>query len=174
MFDVPFCHFGEQLFPFHIVHILHHQAVVSLRGVPNDVQQSNNVGASSEIAENLDLALDLSCSDGLQDLDHTRVIVFHIQSPENLNPKSNVVSSHSRDGRSFLHTSEYLPPPTRQVISYRSGWLHSMWKASTRGIHSNCLSFNFDGSSPQLLTIVIPRQPKPLVYIAINPSHQQL
>ncbi len=99
MFDVPFCHFREQLFPLHIVHVLHYQTVVSLRRVPNDIQQPNNVGASSKITENLGLALDLSCSDWLQNLDHTRFIVFHIQSPENLNPNSNVVSSHFRDGR---------------------------------------------------------------------------
>lgn len=122
MFDVTFCHFREQLFPFHIVHILHNQAVVSLRGVPNDIQQSNNVGASSKIAENLDLALDLSGSDRLQDLDHTRVIVFHIQSPVNLNPKSNVVSSHSRDGR-VIFTYIRVLATTDPANNFVSLWL---------------------------------------------------
>ena len=82
--DVEFAQHGIQLLPFHILHILHDETLVPRRGVLDDVPQGDNVGATGQVAENLDFTLDLLWSDGLKNLDDARLRVDHVDACEDL------------------------------------------------------------------------------------------
>lgn len=52
--------------------------------VPDDVEKRDDVGSSSQVLQNLDLALDLLLLDGLEDLDDALLVVNHIDALEDL------------------------------------------------------------------------------------------
>lgn len=53
-------------------------------GVPNDIQQRNNVGPAGQVLQDLDLPLDLLLLDGLEDLDNTLLVVDDVDAFEHL------------------------------------------------------------------------------------------
>lgn len=59
-------------------------AVKTYLAVTDDVEQGDDVGASGEVLQNLDLSLDLLLLDGLEDLDDAFLVVGDVDSLENL------------------------------------------------------------------------------------------
>lgn len=64
-----------QLLPFHVLDPLHYQTVIFPGRVAHNVQQSNNIWATGEIAQNLDFALDFFGGHRFEYLDNATVLV---------------------------------------------------------------------------------------------------
>lgn len=69
VFDLHLGQRAEQLLPVRVRYILHDEAVRARRAVMDGVHKADDVRASGEIAQDLDLALYLLLRDGLQHLD---------------------------------------------------------------------------------------------------------
>ena len=82
--DVQLVQHGKERLPLHVLHVLHHETVVARRGVLDDVPQSDDVGAPRQVAEDLDLTLDLLWGDGLEDFDDAGLRVDHVDAFEDL------------------------------------------------------------------------------------------
>jgi len=62
--------------------------------VSNNIKQGNNIGAASQILQDLDFTLDLLLLDRLEDLDYAFLIVDHIDAFENFRVLSSANLSH--------------------------------------------------------------------------------
>lgn len=74
----------EQLLPIYVVHIFHHQTMVSPRRIPYDIHEGHDVGSTRQVPKHFYLSFDFLCSDRFQHLDNTRLVILYIYSLENL------------------------------------------------------------------------------------------
>lgn len=84
MLDLQLSKRYEKLLPFRVVNELHNKAVRPRWWVMHDIQKADNIGATSEISQYLDLTLDLALCDRLEDLDDTCVLGRRVYSSEYL------------------------------------------------------------------------------------------
>ena len=103
-------------FKFDVVHIFSDQARNFRRRVANDVQQCNNIGATCEVLENLDLTLDFLFLDGLEDLDDAFLVTENVDPFEDLAREARSASQIIEE-KLAPRTSEYFPRPTFLTIS---------------------------------------------------------
>jgi hypothetical protein len=75
---------GVQRAEVGVVDSLEDQAGSLALVIPNNVQQSHNIGTASEILENLDLSLNLLLLHGLEHLDNAFLIIDNVDAFENL------------------------------------------------------------------------------------------
>lgn len=76
--DIVICQSGVQCSKVGVVNILEDQAWCFALTITNNVQQRDDIRASGQVLENLDLSLDLPLLDGFQDFDNTFLVVNDI------------------------------------------------------------------------------------------------
>ena len=67
-----------------VVDVLEDQARGSAVGVPDDVEELDDVWAAAQVLQDLDFSLDLLLLHGLQDLDDTPLLVVDVDALEHL------------------------------------------------------------------------------------------
>jgi hypothetical protein len=82
--DVQVVELGIECPEVGVVDILEDERRGLALGIPNDVQERNNVGSPGQVLEDLDFALDLLLLNRLENLDDALLIVDHVDTLEYL------------------------------------------------------------------------------------------
>lgn len=64
VFHVEFVHASEEKLPVGIVDIFHDETVVLTRGVSDDIEERNDIGASGDVSQHLDLLMWVRIANG--------------------------------------------------------------------------------------------------------------
>lgn len=96
--DVKVCELRIKDLKVHVLDVLRDQAGYLGTGIPNDVQQRDDVGATSQVLEDLDLSLDLLLLHWLQHLDDTWLVVLDVDAFEDLAQETECEYQNARNG----------------------------------------------------------------------------